>query len=376
MNIGIDIRHLASNALSGIGQYTTHVVQEMAAQYPEHSFTLFATGSKKTLLKLPVFKQTNIKIFKYQSPNKVVNAKNIFLKKPIESYLNVVPDVWWFPNLCIANTKLPYAITLHDASFKIFPEFFTRKSLAWHKLSMMQDKLQKAGIVLAVSQKTKIDGALLFNLNKKNIHVSHLGVNDVYNPKQHPSDKTFLRDMGINSPYILFLSTIEPRKNLKNLIYAYEESSKNNLDIPKLIIAGGNGWKSKEVLKLIKNHPLKKNIQLLGYVEEKHKPALYRNATMLVAPSFYEGFGLPVLESMACGTPVITSFSGGLPEVVGDSAIMVDPYNISDISSAINLLLSDAELQLLLRNKGLVRAQNFTWQKTAKVTMEALISLV
>ncbi len=375
MHIAIDIRHLATKNPSGIGFYTTYLIKQMARQNPNNQFTLFATGSKKNLSFLPNFKQKNITIIKKNIPNKILNLISIITSKPLEAYLDNKPDIWWFPNLNIFNTKIPFALTVHDISFNIFPEFFTYKSLAWHKLSQLKKGIRDADLIISVSKCSESDLMRAFLIEKKKILITHLGVETQYSKKETPSDKTFLRDLKIPKNYILTLATLEPRKNIESIIIAYEILVKEEPKIPDLVIAGGTGWKSKKLIRLYKKSAYKNRIHLIGYIKEKHKPALYRNSKLFIFPSFYEGFGLPPLEAMASGVPVISSFTGSLTEVIGKASIMIDPYNISDLVSAMKLILNDQNLHQDLSKRGLIRSKEFTWEKVAKKTMLGLKSI-
>ncbi len=186
------------------------------------------------------------------------------------------------------------------------------------------------------------------------------------------------RRYNLPNKFILYLGTLEPRKNIEGIISAYDVLRRKNnlpaqageLDEVKLIIAGGRGWKSKNILKQWQSSDYKDDIIFLGYVESEDKIYLYNLASVFVYPSFYEGFGYPPLEAMACGLPVITSFSSSLPEVVGEAAIMIDPYNINQIAEAIRQVLTDYELRDGLIKKGLERAKQFSWAKAAGEYLE------
>lgn len=171
--------------------------------------------------------------------------------------------------------------------------------------------------------------------------------------------------------FVLFLGTIEPRKNIEAVIRAFDKAS---YEFPsyELLLAGGKGWNNKGIYEIHNKLKNKDKIRFLGYVEHEEKPALYKLASLFVFPSIYEGFGLPPLEAMACGTPVITSNASSLPEVVGDAGLMVNPYNINELVEAMKVMLSDAELRQRFIEKGLARAQKFTWERCAEKTLELI----
>jgi glycosyltransferase involved in cell wall biosynthesis len=168
--------------------------------------------------------------------------------------------------------------------------------------------------------------------------------------------------------YLLFVGNVEPRKNLVGLLRAYDSLRRGRRRGPALVIAGGAGWKNRAILDAMAASPYTADIRIVGYVPEGELAALMNGAIAFVYPSLYEGFGLPPLEAMACGTPVITSNRSSLPEVVGDAALLVDPENTSDLALAMARLVDDAPLREALRERGLVRARAFSWQRTAELT--------
>jgi glycosyltransferase involved in cell wall biosynthesis len=176
---------------------------------------------------------------------------------------------------------------------------------------------------------------------------------------------------GIRGDYILGVGSIQPRKNLVRLIDSYARllASRGEERLPKLVLVGKKAWLFGETLRAVEDRGLANNIIFTGYVPESDLPALYSDALCFVYPSYFEGFGLPPLEAMQCGTPVITGNRTSLPEVVGDAAIMVDPFNVEEIGAALSRLIDSSELRLTLRAKGLDHARKFSWRETAKLTL-------
>lgn len=379
MRIAIDIRHLTHPHLSGIGLYTLHLIRALARLAPEDTFVLFCSGSEATLARLPMISAPNIVVVKKRIPNRLLFA---LLRAPggptLESFLPEPVDAWLFLDSNILRTALPYALTVHDLSHEIFPQFFTAKDHVRNRLADIRKLARRAKIVLAVSHSTALDLTARWGIDMSRLTVTPLGVASQFTPHTAPSDKNYQRGYGLNGPYILSLATLEPRKNIESIVEAFNALRAISPTRMQLALAGGKGWKYRRILESIKASPFAADIVLLGYVHEKHKPALYRGASAFVFPSFYEGFGLPVLEAMACGTPVITSFTSSLPELVGTAAIMVDPLNVNDIVTAFEQLLigSDASrLRDTLSKNGLQRARQFTWDKTAQLTLDALRTL-
>ncbi|OGF30743.1 hypothetical protein A3H09_01010 [Candidatus Falkowbacteria bacterium RIFCSPLOWO2_12_FULL_45_13] len=176
--------------------------------------------------------------------------------------------------------------------------------------------------------------------------------------------------------FILYLGTIEPRKNVDGIMAAYNELRITSYELRdyKLVIAGGRGWKSRGIYKEWERSEFKNDIKFLGYIDPADKVYLYNLATVFVYPSFYEGFGLPPLEAMACGLPVVSSFTSSLPEVVGDASLMADPYNVNDLARALAEILTDNNLRNKLIGRGLERAKKFTWEKAAREYLKILTS--
>ena len=165
------------------------------------------------------------------------------------------------------------------------------------------------------------------------------------------------------------MGTLEPRKNFQRLINAYQMVANSGQQTPRLVIIGGHGWGNEELGKVVRESGLDERVRLVGYVPDEDLPTLYRRAAVFVYPSLYEGFGLPPLEAMACGTPVVTSNISSIPEVVGEAAMLIDPYNTAEIAQAMASVLTNQGLRDTLRTSGLVRSRLFNWDKTARETL-------
>lgn len=377
MRYAIDIRHLTHPRPSGVGLYTLNVLRVLSRIAHDDEFVLFASGSKKTLDRLPGLPSRNMTLVQRAIPNRALFAL-IASGLPMESLLGTSVDAWWFPEGTIVCTRLPYALTVHDIAIDLFPQFFTAKDRMRHRIADTPRVAARAHCVLAASESTALDVAARWGVNRNRIVVTPLGINAQYTARIAPSDRNYQRGYGLSTPYILFLATLEPRKNIETIIEAYDEARNAGVVLPRLVLAGGEGWKADRIRATVAMATHRNDIAFLGYVHEKHKPALYRGASALIFPSFYEGFGLPVLEAMASGTPVITSFAGSLPEVGGDAVIYVDPLNVSDLTLALAQLFDQKDgtaLRTLLIDRGVRRAREFTWEKTAEATLDALHQL-
>ncbi len=377
MVIAVDIRSLTAPHKTGVGIVTESVVRAMAKLASRDEFILFATGSEETLTNIPDFSDlSNVTIAPLSTPNKVANLLwSLPIGPTMEHFLPKQPDIWLFPNAHIHKTKLPYVVIFHDAAIKTVPECFTIKDHLRARFTKESTMFQRAKHVIAVSDHSRSDAIELYKVSEKSITTASLGVDhSIFLPREQPSDRSYRAMYDLNHPYILWLATREPRKNVDSLIRAYTLFRQNGGAPIPLVLAGANGWKTRHIDEALKNNPYRSDIKELFYLPEKHKAALYRGALLFIFPSLYEGFGLPVLEAMACGTPIITSLSSSLPSVVGDSALLIDPLNVTDLAQAIHHLIDEPNGSLL-RNKlierGLSRAKMFDWDKTASKILKA-----
>lgn len=371
VKIAIDIRHLSQKNQSGVGHYTLRLINELAKLSPNDEFILFAAGSKKTLQKIPTWQRNNITLVKTKIYNRLLNLLLLLRLRTLESFLPTQPDIWFFPNVNIVYTRLTYAITVHDISFVFLPDVFTFKQILWHKVAQVKKLVQNSYIVLAVSKSTQQDLEEHWQIDTTKIFVTPLGVTADFQAKQQPHDQTFLRVYQINFPYFLTLSTLEPRKNLESVVEAYTLWRARTNKKTHLVVAGAEGWKTKNLYKLASVSPFANDIHFIGYVEDKHRPTLFRQAEAFLFPSYWEGFGLPALEAIACGTPTIASFMSSMPEVVGQAGLLVDPFVPSDIADALQILDSETT-RANFKHLCTEQARLFTWNQTAERTLSAL----
>ena len=283
--------------------------------------------------------------------------------------------MFFMPNLnqynILPGTKL--AITVHDLSPVITPQFYDIKRQLWHKFLNYKKAFARADKLFAVSEYTKNDLIKVFGINEEKIKVIYPGLDHTLLNENISEEKQrqVRNEYGLPGNFFLFLSTIEPRKNLAGLIKAFEQVKSP----ASLVVAGRLGWKYRKDFELIKNSKKSAKIKYIGYIKESDKPALIKLSKALVYPSFYEGFGFQPLEAMAMGTPVIASQVTSLPEVSNNAAFLVNPYNVGDLTAALEAVSENANLRESLITKGLVQAQKFNWQKAAAEVLENFKSL-
>lgn len=378
MRIGIDIRHLTDPQPAGVGGYTKELLEALFRLDSTNEYILFASGTRQTLKGLPQFNFPKVRLVTLPIPNKLVTLL-IMLGARLESLLNVLGntkskiDCWFFPNHNFIRTRLPYVVMVHDLSYEIFPEFFPLKSRLRHRLA--RQLVKRARVVLCPSQSTKQDLTELYGIDEAKVCITPLASKYEYrNLNIESIKKSEIRNPAFNIKrrFILALATLEPRKNHRSIIEAYEAYRDETGDNITLVIGGGSGWKSSALKRATKRSKYAQQIHLLGYVDEQQKTSLFTQAQLFVFPSFYEGFGLPVLEAMAAGCPVIVSHSSSLPELVGAAGILIDPYNVNDLTVAIKQVLNSESLRQMLCAKGRLRAEAFSWERTAQQTLEAL----
>ena len=281
-------------------------------------------------------------------------------------------DVLFVPSHTLPLIRKPglkTVLTVHDLGAQYLPQYHQLKQRLYLSFVTSQ-QLSSATKLIAVSQATKDDLHKQIGIPTAKISVIYEGVNHDLKPIKGDILRDTLRqyDLSANN-YFLFIGTIQPRKNLERLINAYGKLFTPKA--PQLVLAGSRGWLSDEIYKLPAQLKIASAVKFLGYVPDQHLPALYSGATAFVFPSLFEGFGLPVLEAMACRCPVITSNLSSLPEVAGRGAILVDPYSVDDISQAMSKVMNP-EFRMKLQEKGFKQVKRFSWEKTARETLQIL----
>ncbi|NQV88765.1 MAG: glycosyltransferase family 4 protein [Parcubacteria group bacterium] len=368
MRILVDIRHLNTEKPSGVGEYTIHLLRALFDIDKNNEYVLLSSGSKKH--RLPELDQgTRIHI---PTPNKLLNLQTLLLHHPVINWHAREPiDLIFLPNLNITTlpTDIPTVLTIHDLSWKLYPEFYSHKMQLWHKATRPNQLVEQASAIIAPSESTSEDLQTHMGVDSNRVHTVHHGFDKQFSHTMRAQDHGVRGRLKLPKQFALHVGTIEPRKNLLTLVEAvktYREKTREDLH---LVMAGSWGWRSHDLRRRLWKQDTKSWVHVLDYVPHQDLPALYRSAAVTVCPSIYEGFGLPALESMACGTPVIATHTSSLPEVTNDAAILIDPYNRADITCALEHLLGSNMLRSRLIEKGLSRAKQFSWSKSAQQTL-------
>lgn len=264
----------------------------------------------------------------------------------------------------------PFVVTVYDLSFLRYPEAF-RPFNRWYLSRFTAQSVRRAGAVIAISESTRQDVINLLGAAPEKVHTVYCGVGQNFRPLPAEQVAAFRAKHHLPETFILFLGTLEPRKNVDGLIRAYAHWQKQDPTAPPLVIAGGKGWYYSQIFEQVKALNLTDSIRFPGYVPQDELPLWYNAASVFVYPSHFEGFGLPVLEAMACGTPVITSTAASLPEVAGSggAACLVDPLDTLALANSMRELVNRPDLRASMSAQGQARAAMFNWQKTAAQTV-------
>jgi glycosyltransferase involved in cell wall biosynthesis len=267
--------------------------------------------------------------------------------------------------------KLPCAsvVTFHDMTFFLYPELHTRAKRLFFPLAI-RASARRADALIAVSESTRQDVIRGLGISPEKILTTQSGVDPVFRPINDTVAKGKIAEKyDLPERFILYVGLIEPRKNLPMLISAFKRLIDSGEDY-KLVLVGRYGWMYEELLKQINNLDLEGMIHFTGYVSQEDLPLVYNLSSLFVYPTIYEGFGLPVLEAMACGVPVITTDVSSLPEIVGEAGMLVPVNDVKALYGAMIEVLRDEDLRRKMINKGIQRAAKFTWEQTAKLTFQ------
>jgi len=358
MLIGIDANeaNLTSHRV-GVNQYAFDLLHALYKYRSEHNFQIYLkTPPQNDLPKEDsTWKYRVIPFPKLWTQTRL--PIDLFLKSPR-------PDVFFsMTHYAPRWTPIPSVIAIMDLGFLMFPEQFNKKDLSqltnWTKYSVSQAKA-----IISISEHTKKDILKNYNVPSEKVFVTYPGY-DEKNFFPH-KNQSVLKKYNINNSFILFLSSLKPSKNIPRLIEAYASLKPKE----SLVIAGKKGWMYDEIFALVKKHSLEDRVIFTGFLEETEVPILMSMCQCFVLPSIYEGFGIPVLEAMACGVPVVTSNVASLPEVAGDAGIYVDPYSIDSITQGIKKALGKERQKFV--SKSLKRVKSFSWDICAQKTLICL----
>lgn len=364
IHIGVDA-HLLSMAGSyrsaGISWYIQNLLHHLPDADPDIRYTTYL--SEKRYTGVPDLHLQLSRLPTHQPPVR------IFWEQAIQPWALRRDGVDLLHGLALVGpvaSSCPFVVTVHDLSFLHYPENFqTFKRLYLQRFTKMS--VQRARRVIAISESTKRDLVHHYGISPARVDMIHYGLDPRFRPLPSAQVADFRVKKGLPEHYILFVGTLEPRKNVVRLIDAYAGLPH---DRPPLMLIGGKGWLYEEIFARVEALGLGDSVYFVGYVPAKELPLWYNAADLFVYPSLYEGFGLPPLEAMACGTPVVTSKVSSLPEVVGQAGLLVDPTDVEALTTAMAQALSHAGTQEKMRAAGPKQARTFSWEKAARHTVD------
>jgi glycosyltransferase involved in cell wall biosynthesis/2-polyprenyl-3-methyl-5-hydroxy-6-metoxy-1,4-benzoquinol methylase len=368
MKIAIDIS-MAIGESAGVGTYTRGLIDGLAMVDSENEYVLYSYLEIPETFPPGLPQQPNISLRSVKvvgehwerlwcgaelPPKEALGEVDIihspFFNAPQEHHGNLV-------------------VTIHDISFLLYPQFHTEANRL-HCFNGTLKAALYADRIIAVSQQTKQDLIQYFAIPEDRIRIVHEAPRHFCFPERNDDlIRSTLERLGVYRNFVLFVGSLEPRKNLKTLLTAYGSYVKRHARPELLVIAGGKGWLNEEIRQSVSGLGLEERVRFVGYVTEADLRVLYSAAKLFVYPALYEGFGLPPLEAMACGAPVITSNTSALPEVVGDAALLIDPHNSEELSHAMQRVLCNDALRLRMRQQSLLRARLFSWERAARETL-------
>ncbi len=370
MHIAINahlLAHTRSFRRAGISHYVEQVLSQLGQIDRSNRYSVYTTrGLDQRALGLP----DNFRVIPSRFPT--INPR---VRIPWEQLLAPLllrrsgADLFHGVHSVVpVSCPVPSVVTVHDLAFIRFPQTFRAYNRIYLDVATRLS-VQRAARILVVSEHTRREVIGLLGVAPERVVVTPNAVREHFRPPDLAVLGAFRARKGLPERFVLYVGTLEPRKNLTTLLEAYAEVAKQQA--APLLVGGGKGWLYDAVFQRLEALGLRERVRFVGYLDEEELPLWYAAATVFVFPSIYEGFGMPPLEAMACGTPVVASNTSSLPEVVGDAGLTVSPYDPAALAAAISRVLDDADLRQELRERGLRQARAFSWRVTAERTLAA-----
>ncbi len=372
MKIGIDARAAKWYRGTGIGTYCYQLIHSLNKIDNYNDYSLFVPNDCR--LAIPFGENFHIKNIKQENQNNFwneVNIPNPFMDKSMDIY-HVPQNGIGLPE----KKQCPFVITLHDVIPYKMPETVGQQYLKIFK-EKLPNIISMCDGIITVSEYSKQDIANAFNFPKEKIYVTYLASEDIYKPYNKTLSKLIIeKNYSISGDYILYIGGFSPRKNILGLLESFSILFPKLKKDMKLVIAGSKGKSYDMYKKRAQALHIEDKVIFPGFISMDHIPFMYNACELFVYPSFYEGFGLPPIEAMACGVPVITSNVTSIPEIVKDSTLLVNPYDLVELSENMYNAIFDNDLRQSLINKGLKRASTLTWEHTAADTLKAYENII
>ncbi len=372
MLIAVNAIFLQKGRMEGYGWFVQEVFSRLATQHPEHQFLLvfdrpyddsfvFAPNCKPIVVGPPA-----------RHPGSFFYWYNVAAPAALKKFK---PDVWVNPyGFCSTSSSIPQLLMVHDLAYLHYPKFIAWHQNWYYKL-FTPGFIKKAKQVLTVSDFSKADLAKHFPNAENKINTVYPAAREGFQPLSWEEKNQVKDSFSDGREYFLFVGGIHPRKNLLNLLKAFSLFKKWQKSNMKLLVAGRMAWQYEDLLEKIKTYKYREDLVLLGALEEAQLSRITASAYALVYPSFFEGFGMPIVEAMQSGVPVIASNTSSMPEVGADAALYADPNDPDAIAKQMLLLYKDEKLRNFQIDKGLERVQDFSWDKTAQVVWEKILAI-
>lgn len=362
MRICVDIQPAVSQR-AGVGRYTKYLVENLGQFAGADSLAFFYFDFRGHCLSFKVPNATPCPC--RWIPGRIIQQFWKQFDWPPFNWFSGKADLYHFPNFTIPPVSTGRSVvTIHDMSFLRFPQFAEEKNLRY-LTSVIHKTVARSDAIITDSQFSAAEIADCLGVDADRIFPVHLGVAPEYRQAANDTVVSLRNRLSLDRPYLLTVGTLEPRKNIHFLINVFEQLRGFDGD---LVIAGMRGWKYEPILDRIRNSTSAARIRYLEYVDDQDLPGLYTGASLFLTTSFYEGFGLPPLEAMACGTPVISSTGGSLAEVVSDGGITLSDFDVDLWTDTVSGVLLDSSRHAALAGKGASHARRFDWRETARQT--------
>jgi len=373
LKIAVNTRFLIKNKLEGFGWFTFETLKRITQQHPEHEFIflfdrpfdeefIFSKNVTPVVIAPPARHPILFYIWFELSVTRALKKHKVDLFLSPDGYLSL-------------KTKTPTLAVIHDLNFEHFPEDLP-KSASKYLRRFFPKFAKKASRIATVSNFSKKDIKELYNINPSKIDVIYNGVNEEYFSVKEAHQRSIKEKFTFGADFFVYIGSLHPRKNITRLFQAFDQFKNSTLSDIKLVIIGEKYWWNDSMNKCFKDLKHNKDVIFTGRLPNEESNALISSAIAMTYISYFEGFGIPALEAMSCQTPLITSNTSSLPEVVGDAAIMVDPFNLDDITNAMVKLYKSPEERKKLIELGNKQVQKFSWQKTADGLWESILKTV
>ncbi|MEO0077059.1 MAG: glycosyltransferase family 1 protein [candidate division WOR-3 bacterium] len=368
MKIAINIL-AAKSQYHGIGVYASNILPHVFSKMANAEIYLLKRKGSFLMFNTNFEKQITVKDIELTGPRRIIWE---WFSLPHFIKSQKLDILWGVCNFLPPVKSCKYIVTIHDLAPFVLPRSLPLVRRTYYR-NCFTNSIRLADKIIVVSKSLKNDLIKYFPESAKKIIVIHCGLAEKFHPVVSKEQINKVRGKyRLPANFIFTLGVLEPKKNIERLILAYIELKKSHSNLPKLVIGGPRsyGWNNSKIFNLVTKYKLSDEIIFTDFIDHTDLPEIYSISTIFVLPSLYEGFGLPVIEAMACGTPVITSNISSLPEVAGDAAVLVNPYSVSEIANAIKEVLSNEKERQLMVERGLENVKRFNWEKAAQKVIE------